>query len=64
MQRITKRGREGESIPLHYIQKCHDYHEAWINADTTACKKLVIDANPEIGDNRVKKIMEFIDELM
>jgi hypothetical protein len=30
----------------------------------TTCKKLVIDANPEIGDNRVEKIMKFIDELV
>jgi deoxyadenosine/deoxycytidine kinase len=64
MQRIHKRGREGESIPMDYIQACHNYHDAWINADTTSCKKLVIDANPEIGDNRVEKIMEFIDELV
>ena len=25
-QRVTKRGREGEIIPLEYLQKCHDYH--------------------------------------
>jgi deoxyadenosine/deoxycytidine kinase len=29
-QRVTKRGREGEIIPLEYLQKCHDYHEDWI----------------------------------
>jgi len=65
MQRIHKRGREGETIPLEYVQKCHDYHDAWINADLT-CKKLVIDANPEIGEvatRRVEEIMRFIDQL-
>ena len=64
MERIDKRGREGETIPLEYVQKCHDYHDAWIN-DVT-CKKLVIDANPEIevtATQRVEKIMRFIDEL-
>lgn len=67
MQRITKRGREGESIPMDYIQTCHDYHEAWINGDmTTQCKKLVIDANPEIGvtaNDRITEIKQFIDQL-
>ena len=64
MERIDKRGREGETIPLEYVQKCHDYHDAWIN-DVT-CKKLVIDANPEIevtATQRVEKIMRFVDEL-
>jgi deoxycitidine kinase/deoxyguanosine kinase len=69
MERINKRGREGETIPLEYIQKCHDSHDEWINADLT-CKKLVIDANPEIvsdaadaANDRIAKIMRFIDEL-
>ena len=63
MQRILKRGRDGETIPLDYVKKCHDYHDAWINGITMTCKKLVIDANPEIGDNRVEKIMQFVDQL-
>jgi deoxyadenosine/deoxycytidine kinase len=62
MERIHKRGREGETIPLEYIQKCHDYHDEWINGAT--CKKLVIDANPEIEVNRVEQIMQFVDELL
>jgi deoxyadenosine/deoxycytidine kinase len=64
MTRIHKRGREGETIPLEYVQKCHDYHDAWINSDTVQCKKLVIDANPEIEVNRVERIMQFVDELL
>ena len=43
-QRVTKRGREGEIIPLEYLQKCHDYHEAWI--ETIPKENLcVIDGN-------------------
>ena len=61
MARIHKRGREGETIPLEYIQKCHDYHDAWINGVT--CKKLIIDANQEIEVNRVEEIVRFIDDL-
>ena len=67
MERIMKRGREGETIPLDYIQKCHDYHDEWINGSSTlTCKKLVIDANPEIevtANQRVEEIMRFIDTL-
>ena len=67
MERIMKRGREGETIPLDYIQKCHDYHDEWINGSSTlTCKKLVIDANVEIevtANQRVEEIMRFIDAL-
>ena len=66
MERITKRGREGETIPLEYVQKCHDYHDAWINGETVKCKKLVIDANPEIevtATQRIAEIKRFIDDL-
>jgi deoxyadenosine/deoxycytidine kinase len=66
VERIAKRGREGETIPLEYVQKCHDYHEEWINGAQTTCKKLVIDANHEIevaANDRVAEIMQFIDEL-
>jgi deoxyadenosine/deoxycytidine kinase len=64
MKRIHKRGREGETIPLEYVQKCHDYHDAWINGTMTTCKKLVIDANTEIEVQRVEEIMRFVDELV
>ena len=66
MQRIHKRGREGESIPLDYIQKCHDYHDAWINGTMMTGQKLVIDANPEIevtANDRIAESKRFIDQL-
>tara|TARA_Y100000389_G_scaffold157245_1_gene158332 strand:- start:1597 stop:2250 length:654 start_codon:yes stop_codon:yes gene_type:complete len=28
--RIIKRNRTGEDIPLEYIKKCHNYHEDWL----------------------------------
>lgn len=31
LERVRTRSREGENIPLEYLQKCHDYHENWIN---------------------------------
>lgn len=29
-ERVLKRSREGETMTLDYLHKCHDYHEAWI----------------------------------
>jgi deoxyadenosine/deoxycytidine kinase len=29
-ERIAVRGRKGESIPMAYLEQCHDAHEAWV----------------------------------
>ena len=29
-ERILKRAREGETIPLEYLKTCHEYHENWL----------------------------------
>jgi deoxyadenosine/deoxycytidine kinase len=37
-QRVLKRARKGETIPLPYLIKCHQYHEEWLDstkADTS-----------------------------
>ena len=41
-ERVKTRAREGETIPLEYLQKCHKYHEDWLE---TSLDKLVIEAN-------------------
>jgi deoxyadenosine/deoxycytidine kinase/ribonuclease HI len=46
--RVKKRGRAGEIIPLKYLQKCHEYHEEWLNKENN---KLVINANVDITSN-------------
>ena len=30
-ERVQTRARQGETIPLEYLQKCHNYHEAWLS---------------------------------
>jgi deoxyadenosine/deoxycytidine kinase len=40
--RVKIRGREGETIPLEYLQKCHQYHEDWLKDSEN---KLTIEAN-------------------
>ena len=41
-ERVKIRAREGETIPLEYLQKCHKYHEDWLE---NSSDKLVIEAN-------------------
>ena len=48
-ERVIIRGREGETIPIEYLQKCHQYHEDWLKNSTN---KLTIEANV---DTRVKE---------
>ena len=30
-ERVHTRARQGETIPLEYLQKCHNYHEEWLS---------------------------------
>ena len=30
-ERVVLRDRTGETIPLEYLKKCHDYHQDWIS---------------------------------
>ena len=33
-ERVTKRNRQGELIPLEYLKTCHEYHENWLTTDS------------------------------
>ena len=46
-QRILQRGRQGELIPLDYLENCHKYHEEWL-FKTNQCPLLVLNANVDI----------------
>jgi ribonuclease HI/deoxyadenosine/deoxycytidine kinase len=48
-ERVKIRGRTGETISLEYLQKCHHYHEQWLEHSVD---KLVIEANV---DTRIKE---------
>ena len=44
-ERVLKRAREGETIPLEYLENCHKYHEEWISKEIS--NTLTLDANED-----------------
>ena len=46
-QRVGIRNRQGEIIPLEYLQSCHKYHENWLLVKNT-CPVLLLNANIDI----------------
>jgi len=48
-ERVIMRGREGETIPIEYLEKCHQYHEDWLKNSTN---RITIEANV---DTRIKE---------
>ena len=44
-ERVQRRAREGEDIPLDYLAKCHSYHERWLSTDSSP--SLVLDATQD-----------------
>lgn len=61
-ERVLKRQRKGENIPLDYLKSCHEYHENWLNENNHVI--LVLngnsDKNPTANDYR-DWIMNVID---
>jgi len=49
-QRVQKRNREGEVIPIEYLDRCNKYHDIWISENIPDEKKLIIDGNADIEE--------------
>ena len=68
-ERVKIRAREGETIPLDYLIKCHNYHEKWLNNINTP--KMIINAdldtnipeNKEIRQAWLQKIDKWIQSI-
>ena len=61
-ERIKTRAREGEDIPLDYLDRLHQYHERWIN-NIDREKVLILDGNTDFNENPdifIKQIYDFI----
>ena len=50
LKRVKERNREGETIPLDYLENCHKYHDHWLLGDNAA-PLLKIDANVDMKNN-------------
>ena len=62
-ERVKKRSRSGETIPLEYLTKCHDNHDNWL---TQAKKTILLQVDHDMNDAADKyqdtcvKIKEYI----
>ena len=59
-ERVDMRARKGETIPLDYLQLCHNYHEQWLYQNETAKDDtLILNGNVDINKNP-EKLTEWI----
>jgi deoxyadenosine/deoxycytidine kinase len=61
-ERVIKRGRQGETIPLNYLETCHAYHEKWLLSDEDEKENiLLLDGNKEMNDLDYNKWLDKIE---
>jgi deoxyadenosine/deoxycytidine kinase len=49
-KRILKRGRQGEVIPLDYLENCHKYHDEWLIKSNNS-PLIILNANTDINED-------------
>ena len=65
-ERIIQRNRLGENININYINKCHNYHEYWLNNIKNIC---ILDGNlnnknPNNFEKWMIEINEFLNRII
>ena len=66
-ERVLKRNRTGESIPIDYLSMCNTYHNNWLS--NSSYNMLELDGNEDIIENSnilndwIFKIIEFIENV-
>lgn len=65
LERVIKRNRDGENIPIEYLEKCHNYHLNWFEIANQPL--LLLDdkekCTEELTEHWSEKIITFIKEL-
>lgn len=61
-ERVIKRGRVGEVIPIEYLEKCYDYHVKML----ATMNKTVLDANRDIYENPavLEEWLQILDDII
>lgn len=54
-ERVKKRNRSGETIPIEYLKKCHNYHNDWLSYNSQ-----ILDGNIELPNEINIRIVEQI----
>ena len=60
--RVIKRNRNGETIPLDYLNKCQDYHDMWFN--NMNANIITINNNIEPSDDKYKENLNTIKDFI
>lgn len=62
-ERVLKRSRKGENIPIDYLKSCHDYHEKWLNNHKPI---ITLNADDDIKNysNYISKMKHINDNLL
>jgi deoxyadenosine/deoxycytidine kinase len=63
--RILTRAREGEIIPLKYLENCSLYHDNMLDINSTECickDQLVLDGNIDIYENN-EQLIEWMNQI-
>ena len=61
-ERVEKRNRTGESIPLEYLETCHRYHDVWLNTTNKPLLTLLNEFDVEDHEHmdKLEKFKKFI----
>ena len=55
LERVNKRNRQGETIPIEYLTKCGNYHNKWIETHPNV---LTLNGNIDFNEKQTSTILE------
>ena len=55
LERVNKRNRQGETIPIEYLTKCGNYHNKWIETHPNV---LTLNGDIDFNEKQTSTILE------